>query len=148
MSVTTQVLKPALPVRPFVIAAGLAVFAALLIVGTQLAGWSIAFTIIGVGFILLAVALMLLAVWSWRAMAVTVTLDDEGFAISGPGPDQRGRWRDITKVTELPDRIVLYQGDSKRIQLVNPHGSTAPLEGLTAEITKRLDLSRGYGELR
>ncbi|MFZ1410951.1 MAG: hypothetical protein WAS07_05815 [Micropruina sp.] len=148
MTATTHVLKPALPLRPFAIAAGLAVFAAAVIVGSQLAGWSIAFSIGGVGLILLALVILLLTWWSWRAMAVTVTLDDEGFAIAGPGPDQRGNWRDITKVTELPGRIVLYQGDSKRIQLVSPHGSTASMDALATEIAQRLDLSRGYGELR
>lgn len=146
---TRYTLKPRPPLRAFVVAAALSLVAAVVIVvgADRLLGWV---TGIGIFVAALALALLLLAVGSMRTMRVHVDVDDEGYAISGPNIDKRGRWVDVTKLALADEgaRLVFHHGPIERTHLWSPMGGNDPsMAALVQDVTKRLDASRGYSNL-
>lgn len=141
---SVRVLSPRPPVRAVAIAAGVALLGVLLVVAPGLFGWSAYLIVSGVLLLIVSVVLGVVAFGVNARMRVRVTMDDEGYAITGPTLPQRGRWTDVTRVTQAPGRLVLHE-DERRVTLIDPSGSDAALTTLGAEIGRYLDRSRGYG---
>ena len=147
MSSRTHVITPPLPVRAVAVSAVLAIFGAALIVlpaALRLPG-VIAF----LGWVLLggAVALLVVAALSWRRMRVFAEFTDEGYLITGPGSQEQGSWAEVTKVTQAPASLTIHHGPERRVRLISRRGVTAEMVHLTADLTQRLDASRGYHAL-
>lgn len=88
-----------------------------------------------------------LAINAVRAMQVRVVLDDAGYRVEGPGAPRAGLWADVTRVTRAPGRITIHLRDGSLTHLVVPHGGSADMAAIGADIVRRLDASRGYRQV-
>ncbi len=147
MAETTHLVKPRPPVRAFGLAALLVVLGASLAVLADLLGWHVAVTVMGVVAILAGAGLVWLAINAVRAMQVRVVLDDAGYRVEGPGAPRAGLWADVTRVTRAPGRITIHLRDGSLTHLVVPHGGSADMAAIGADIVRRLDASRGYRQV-
>ena len=80
-------------------------------------------------------------------MRVFAEFTDEGYQITGPGSHEQGNWADVSKVTQAPASLTIHHGPERRVRLVSRRGVTAEMVHLTADLTHRLDASRGYRAL-
>ncbi len=134
--------------RPSLRALGLA--ALLLVVGgvllmmADLLDRQLALTAIGVGGVVLGLALFVAAWFLARSMRVEVVLDDNGYRLAGPGRPEQGTWAEVGRVTRGERGITLHRKDGTRLQLVVARGGVADLDALGADIAARLDENRGY----
>ncbi len=144
MSSRVHVLTPPLPLRAVGLAALLAVVGAGLIVAAAAAGLPVSVAVVGWILLAGAVALCVMAWTTWRRMRVRVELTDDGYIIAGPDAHERGRWADVTKVTQSPTTLVIHHGHDHRVRLVSQRGVTAELLHLSGDLVRRLDASRGY----
>ncbi|GAA1398907.1 hypothetical protein [Luteococcus peritonei] len=138
------VLKPAPPVRAFVIAAALVLLGALLVALTS-GGLGRALAVL---VLLAGVTLAAIAGSSMVRMRTFVDVDAEGYRITGPGTERQGTWEEVTKVTTSANgsHLTLYHGQVGRTHVIAPQGEDEQMTSLVADIAKRLDASRGYGE--
>ncbi len=145
MATSTYVIKPRPPVRAFALSAILALLGAAVIVLSAEYGWPVGVLALGVVVLVLSVALVVLAFVARSRMAVTVEITDDGYVVREPGGVREGRWADVTKVTEAPGRLTFHSGDDRRFHLMAPGGS-GDLDRIAAEVARRLDVQRGYGQ--
>lgn len=138
---TTHVLRPAPPLRSYVLAAVLAVLGVAMLVGSRFGAnlWLFVF-----GALVLADALVLVLVMrisSHRAQ-VAVDLDDDGYVVHGRDGDVRGTWSSVTRVTRSDDgtQLVFHQGPDRRLVLMG-----RDVTSLESDVVRCLDASRGYG---
>lgn len=143
-STARYVLKPRPPVRAFLIAAALALLGALLVAATG-GGLLRALAVL---VLLAGVALAAIAGSSMVQMRTFVDVDDAGYRMTGPGTDKSGSWDEVTKVTTSAagSHLTLYHGEVGRTHVIAPQGEDEEMTRLVADIAKRLDASRGYGE--
>lgn len=142
---TVHRFAPPLPMRALVLGAALAVLGAVLAVvlvdGSGSGLWALP------GGVLLAVgvALVLLAVVSTRRNAAVVELGDQGYRVSNRAGERRGDWSQVRRVKQSieGDRLTFVDADGAEVHVVAPRGS---ITSLSAEVTARLNRSRGYGE--
>ncbi len=145
MAESTHVIKPRPPVRAFVIAAvGSVVGAVLLVLGL---GQDLPIAVPVAGGIVLAsaVALLLGALLSMRRLAVTLTLDDDGYVLKGPGLEHAGQWSDVSKVTQTAEgsHVTIYHGSVRRTHLLFPGGDRQQIADVLNDVRARLDAYRG-----
>ncbi len=137
----THVLRPAVPLRSFVVAAVLAVVGAAMVLGSRVGGnlW-----LLGLGGLLLAdsVALVLMTTLSSRRARVAIDLDETGYVVHSREGDIRGRWDAVTRVTRSEDgtRLVFHQGAEQRLVLIG-----RDVGSLENDVVHYLDKNRGYG---
>ncbi len=146
MPESRYVLKPRPPIRAFLMAAGVSIVGAMLLVLSLANEWS---AVVGVlsGFLLaLGVVVAVLALVMMRALAVTVTLTSEGYAIEGSSGPQRGRWSEVGRVSRSSDGSIVniydHEGTRRRLAFANP--ADPQIDDLLADVAQRLDDSRGY----
>ena len=138
---TTHVLRPAPPLRSYVVAAVLAVLGVAMLIGSRFGAnlWLLLF-----GALVLVDGLALLVVMrvSARRARVVVDLDDNGYVVHGRDGDVRGTWDTVTKVTRSDDgsQLVFHQGPERRLVLIGRDVTT-----LENDVVRYLDRSRGYG---
>ncbi|MFT3876603.1 MAG: hypothetical protein QM708_09305 [Propioniciclava sp.] len=144
MAADVFVMTPRPPVRALALAAVFAIGGAALIVAPTPGVWRTIFAILGGLVLLVAVLLGLLAFAMPRRQRVTVSLDDAGYRVDGPSGVRVGTWASVTRVTAVPGRLTLHQGDNERIHLVSPGGPTLQMDALGEAISRRLDANRGY----
>ncbi|HET7723106.1 MAG TPA: hypothetical protein VFK68_00590 [Propionibacteriaceae bacterium] len=138
---TTHVLRPAPPLRSYVVAAVLAVLGVAMLIGSRFGAnlWLLLF-----GALVLVDGLALLVVMrvSARRARVVVDLDDNGYVVHGRDGDVRGTWDSVTKVTRSDDgsQLVFHQGPERRLVLIGRDVTT-----LENDVVRYLDRSRGYG---
>jgi hypothetical protein len=116
-----------------------------LVLMAELVDHNLVLTVGGLVILVLGLALFGTSWWLVRITRVQVVLDDDGYVIQGRESGLSGRWADVSRVTRGTDRITLFRSDGNRVQLIVPRGRLADLDGLGADITRRLDADRGYG---
>jgi hypothetical protein len=138
---TTHVLRPAPPLRSYLVAAVLATLGALMVVGSGFGKnpWILVF-----GALVLADGLVLVlmtTISSYRAR-VAVDLDESGYVIHSREGDVHGTWDELTRVTRSADstQLVFHQGDEHRLVLIGRE-----VTRLETDVARHLDKNRGYG---
>ncbi|MHB1009141.1 MAG: hypothetical protein ACYC1E_07890 [Propionibacteriaceae bacterium] len=138
---TTHVLRPAPPLRSYVVAAVLAVLGVAMLLGSRLGAnlWLFLF-----GALVLADGLVLLVVMriSSRRARVAVDLDENGYVVHSRDGDVRGTWDSVTRVTRSEDgtQLVFHEGPDRRLVLIGRDVSS-----LESDVVRYLDMNRGYG---
>lgn len=140
MAERTYVIQSRPPVRAFVVAAVAALVGALLLVGSFAWGWHVLWGVLGGLALVAGVALTIIAFLSIQRLAVHLTLDDEGYKVSGSEVDHAGQWRDVTKVTRSQEgsHVTIYHGVVRRTHLLFPAGDAAQIEEILADVRARL----------
>ena len=144
-----HVIKPRTPVRAFIIAAVLVLVGAVLVAVSAAQSAGAVWAALPAVLMVAGLALVGIAVASMVKMRTFVTVDDEGYRITGPGVDKQGTWVDVTRVTTSSNgsHLTLYHGEVGRTHILCPAGGDDPsMQALVADISRRLDDSRGYGE--
>ncbi len=135
-----HVLRPAIPVKPLVIAAVLSIIGAgtAVLGGSYGASWAIW---LGIAELVAGVGVLALALLAWRRGDVTVDLTDEGYRVEMPdGSVSSGDWEDVRKVDRIGDRLVFHH-DAERRTVLAGRG----IGVLERDLATHLDASRGYG---
>jgi len=141
--VTTHVLRPALPLRSYFVAAILAILGAAMVTGSGFGRnpWLLVF-----GALVLAdgLVLILMTTLSARRARVAVDLDQVGYVIHSQEGDVRGAWDQVTRVTRSADgtQLVFHQGDERRLVLIGRE-----VTSLESDVARYLDKNRGYGSM-
>jgi len=140
------VLRPAPPVRAFLVSAVLVLAGAVLsAVARDASGIWLALALL---VLLLGLVLAAIAAASMVRMRTFVDVDAQGYRITGPGIQKQGAWDDVTRVTTSGNgaRLSLHHGEVGRTHIIAPSGQDEQMTALTDEVAKRLDANRGYGE--
>ncbi|MEL4503472.1 hypothetical protein AAEX63_00865 [Luteococcus sp. H138] len=141
------VLKPALPIRAFLISAVLTLLGAILLAVTS--GAAALWVALSWIVLLLGLALAGMAAYSMVKLRTFVDLDEEGYKILGPGVEKAGSWSEVSKVTTSAQgaHLTLYHGQTSRTHILCPGGGAdAEMTRLVADVASHLDADRGYGE--
>lgn len=140
---TTHVLRPALPLRSYFVAAVLAILGAAMVAGSGFGKnpWLLVF-----GALVLAdgLVLILMTTISARRARVAVDLDEKGYVIHSREGDVHGAWGQVTRVTRSADgtQLVFHQGDERRLVLIGRE-----VTSLESDVARYLDKNRGYGSV-
>lgn len=138
---TTHVLRPATPLRSYVVAAVLAVLGVAMLLGSRFGAnlWLFLF-----GALVLVDGLVLVVVMriSARRARVAVDLDEHGYVVHSRDGDVRGTWDSVTRVTRSEDgtQLVFHEGPDRRLVLIGRDVSS-----LESDVVRYLDMNRGYG---
>lgn len=141
--VNQYALKPANPVRAWIVSALLLVLAILLIWGGVSPGETVRIVMLVLGVIAAVIGLVILAsaVFLVKHRTVTVVFSQEGFEVIGPGYYRSGDWIDVDAVSATPDgsRLVIDQGHIERTFIQVPGGvADEQMKALTKDIKRRL----------
>jgi hypothetical protein len=138
---TTHVLRPAVPLRSYVVAAVLAILGVAIVLSSRF-GANLWLLLLGALVLADAVVLVLMTTLSSRRARVAVDLDDTGYVIHSRDGDVHGRWEQVTRVTRSEDgtQLVFHQGAETRLVLIGR--DVALLEN---DVVHYLDKNRGYG---
>jgi hypothetical protein len=133
------------PVRSLAISAVAAVIAAAMIVFGSALDWPRAVAITGVGLMVFACALAVVALVLTARLRTTLVLDPESITIIQARRRRVVPWSTIEVVRRQGPRLLLItkRGDGENATVVNP-GTDATFNALIAEIQRRLDADRGY----
>ena len=137
---TTQ-LRPAPPLRSYLVASILATLGALMVVGSGFgkSPWLLVF-----GALVLAdgLVLVLMTTISSHRARVAVDLDESGYVIHSREGDVVGTWDQVTRVTRSEDgtQLVFHQGEEQRLVVIGRE-----VTRLESNVARYLDMNRGYG---
>jgi hypothetical protein len=138
------------PVRSLAISAGAAVIAAAMIVLSSTLDLPQVVTAAGVGLLILAVVLAVVALVLTARLRTTLVLDPETITIIKGRRRRVVPWSMIDIVRRHGPRLLLItqpEGGAD-VTVVNPGTATdATFDALIAEIQRRLDADRGYGRV-
>jgi len=144
------VLTAPLPVRSLAISAGAAVIAAAMIVLGNALDLPQLIVIAGVGLMIFAVLLAVVALVLTRRLRTTLILDATSITILNGRRRQVLQWSMIEVVRRQGSRLLLItkpEGGCD-VTVVNPRAeSDATFAALIAEIQKRLNTDRGYRQI-
>jgi hypothetical protein len=143
-------LTPPPPVRSLAISAGAAVIAAAMIVLGSALNLPQVIVIAGVGLMILAVILAVVALVLTGRLRTTLVLDPKSITIINGRRRQVVPWSMIDVVRRQGARLLLItkpEGGSD-VTVLNPRAETdATFSALIVEIQKRLNADRGYRQL-
>jgi hypothetical protein len=137
----THVLRPAPPLRSYLVAAILSTLGALMVAGSGFGKnpWLLVF-----GALVMADGLVLVLVTTISAYRarVNVDLDESGYVIHSREGDVDGTWDKVTRVTRSADgtELVFHQGEEQRLVLIG-----RDVTMLESDVARYLDKNRGYG---
>jgi hypothetical protein len=135
------------PVRPFAIAALLAIIGAALAVSSRALGLGSVALVLGIVVLGLAAALVLSALIVLGRLRSTLVLDADGITVSRGRRTRRLLWSDIDSVGLVGQRLTFRTkpaGDED-VSVINPRSGTDPrFTSLVAAIRGRLNANRGY----
>jgi hypothetical protein len=137
-------------VRSLAISAGAAVIAAAMIVLGSALDLPLLVTIAGVGLMIFACLLAVVALVLTARLRTTLALDSESITIIKGRRRRVVPWSTIEVVRSQGHRLLLITktGDTEDATVVNPGTATdATFNALIAEIQRRLDANRGYGRV-
>jgi hypothetical protein len=139
------------PVRSLAISAGAAVIGAATIVLGSALDLPRVVPIAGVGLMIFAVALAVLALVLITRLRTTLVLDPESITIIKGRRRRVVPWSTIDTVRRQGPRLLLItkpEGGASDATVVNPGAETdATFSALIAEIQKRLNADRGYRQI-
>ena len=138
---TTYVLRPAPPLRSYLVAAILAALGALMVVGSGL-GKNLWLLVFGALVLADGLVLVLMTTISAYRARVAVDLDENGYVIHSREGDVHGTWDQITRVTRSADgtQLVFHHGEEQRLVLIGRE-----VTRLESNVARYLDKNRGYG---
>jgi hypothetical protein len=138
------------PVRSLAISAVTALIAATMIVLGSALDLPPVVTIVGVGLMIFACVLAVLALVLTARLRTTLALNPESITIIKGRRRRVVPWSTIEVVRRQGPRLLLITkpGDAEDATVVNPGTATdATFNALIAEIQRRLDANRGYGRV-
>ena len=140
---TTHVLRPAPPLRSYLVAAVLAFLGAAMVLGSGF-GRNLWFLVFGALVLADGLALVLVTTISARRARVAVDLDEIGYVVHSREGDVHGTWDQVTRVTRAADgtQLVFHQGDERRLVLIGRE-----VTSLESDVARYLDKNRGYGSV-
>jgi hypothetical protein len=144
------VLTAPLPVRSLAISAGAAVIAAAMMVLGNALDLPQFIVIAGVGLMIFAVLLAVVALVLTRRLRTTLILDATSITILNGRRRQVLQWSMIEVVRRQGSRLLLITKPEggRDVTVVNPRAeSDATFAALIAEIQKRLNTDRGYRQI-
>jgi hypothetical protein len=144
------VLTAPLPVRSLAISAGAAVIAAAMMVLGNALDLPQFIVIAGVGLMIFAVLLAVVALVLTRRLRTTLILDATSITILNGRRRQVLQWSMIEVVRRQGSRLLLITkpAGGRDVTVVNPRAeSDATFAALIAEIQKRLNTDRGYRQI-
>lgn len=147
METTTYTIRPRPPLRAFALAAVLAVAGAALVVAAKIWSWHMAVIIVGVLLLVGSMGLITSALRVPLGLTVRVAFSEDGYSVEKAGQVRTGRWSEVTRVTSEPGHITFHLADEQRFHLLFAHEAREQQPELEADITRRLDNSRGYRPL-
>ena len=139
-----------LPVRSLAISAGAAVIAAAMIVLGNALDLPQFIVIAGVGLMIFAVLLAVVALVLTRRLRTTLILDPTSITILNGRRRQVLPWSMIEVVRRQGSRLLLITkpGSGSDVTVINPRAETdATFCALIAEIQRRLNADRGYRQV-
>ena len=141
IGMTTYVLRPAPPLRSYLVAAILAALGALMVVGSGL-GKNLWLLVFGALVLADGLVLVLMTTISAYRARVAVDLDENGYVIHSREGDVHGTWDQITRVTRSEDgtQLVFHHGEEQRLVLIGRE-----VTRLESNVARYLDKNRGYG---
>jgi hypothetical protein len=137
-------------VRSLAISAVAAVIAAVMIVLGNALDLPQVITIVGVGLMIFACLLAVVALVLTARLRTTLALDSESITIIKGRRRRVVPWSSIDVVRRQGPRLLLITkpGDGMDATVVNPPTATdATFDALIAEVQRRLDADRGYGPI-
>lgn len=143
--VSVYQLRPAPPIRAFLLAGIGSILGAVVIVLSRAQGWHGVVTALGVLLLVLGLVLLGGAFYAMTRMQVKAELTPTGYSFRTPAGVRHGTWADTVKVTtsESGRRITFHRRDESLQHVVTPVGSTdSAMRRLTTDITDRLKRSR------
>ncbi|GAB3705687.1 hypothetical protein [Mariniluteicoccus flavus] len=143
--VTVHLLRPAPPVRAFLIAAVLSVLGAVVLVASSRNGWPLVVLVLGGVLAAAGVALLAVAVATMVRMRVRAELTPTGYSFRTPAGVRQGTWAETVKVTasDTGHRLSFVHRDESVDHVMTPLGHDDPEMGeLVADLTRRLEASR------
>ena len=145
MAPTTFLIPPRPPVRAFAIAAVLALVGAVLLVVSLSLSWPIFIAVIGAAVGVTGFALLALALLVMRRSTLVLTMNDDGYAVTGSGKALKGDWLEVNRVTQSRQggEVTIYHRDNRRAHLVFPSDDSAQVAAVVADIRSRLNAARG-----
>lgn len=143
--VTQHTLRPAPPVRAFLIAALATLLGAVLAVAAHSQQWHVAVLVIAVIVLLAGLALLGAGIVALTRMTVRGELTDQGYEFRTPRGIRSGKWADTVQVLagDHGSRLTFVNRDESTVTIVPPLGDEDPAyDALVRDITARLDASR------
>ena len=146
MPETSHLITPKPPVRAFFLAAVASLIGCVVLVLAVALKWGTLVWALGVLVLVAGEALLLVALFSTRARAARLFLDDEGYRLVSRSGQQEGSWDDVTRVTQSADGAVvtIHEGADVRRVLVFSKPDDPALDKVLADISRRLDTAKGY----
>lgn len=144
--VSVHLLRPAPPVRAFLVAAVATVAGAVLIVATLTFGWPVVVAWLGGLLVALGLVLLALGVVALMRLRVRAELTPSGYSFRTPGGVRHGTWADTTEVraSDGGHHLTLVHRDGAVDHVLTPQGHDDPALGdLIQDLTRRLEGSRG-----
>lgn len=138
---THHVLRPRTPVRAWVLVSLMLIVGIIVLIVGLVNGIRVPALVIGGVLVLVGAVLGLITGSFVATRTLQVTLDDEGYQISGPGYRREGAWREVDQVRSTPDglRLVIASGPVRRDFIQAPGGvTTEQMRALTDDIATRL----------
>lgn len=138
---TYHALRPRPPIRAWMLAVLLATIGAILLIFGVGRTPGLVMAVCGGVLLVLGIALGMLGIIFVNARTVHITLDAQGFQVSGPGYQRSGEWDEVTAVNATPDgaRIVIACGRVSRVFIQAPGGvADATMDRIAEEISVHL----------
>lgn len=142
----TFFLKPRPPLRAFATAAVMSLVGALFLVLAVQSLWHTVVVAIAAIILILGIALFLVSLIAMLRLGVRITINDEGYEVSGTHQSHSGKWDDVTKVTQAVEgaHITIYHGNVVRTHLIFPGGpAQEQMQDVVDAIMERLHKAKG-----
>lgn len=139
MSASSYLIPARPPFRALLIAAIAALVGAGLLVAALALNWHALIALLGGVLLAAGVALCSAAIAAMRRRVVRLTLDHEGYQITGPQQRHRGTWAKVRRVTinDSGDRLTIHH-DTSRTYLVFPGRDETLIADICDDIRGRL----------
>lgn len=146
MDDTHYVIKPRPPFRAFFIAAVATILGAALVVLTLVNAWHWVVLALGIIVLVAGLVLFLAGLAATGRGRVAITFTDDGYSLDGSAGSEGGRWETVTRVTQSDDgrHVTVHNGSDERHHLVFAPGNSGQVAELLEDMTKRLDVAKGY----
>ena len=140
MAESVYTITPRPPIRALVIAAVTSLVGAVLLVVALASSWHVAVAVVGGLLLAGGLALAVAALLTPSRLAVTVTLDDDGYRVTGSGGEQVGAWDDVTRVTQSDDgaHVTIHHGEDRRNHLIFAGQDPAVIAKVLLDVQRRL----------
>lgn len=147
-SATTIQIKGRPKVKTLAYSAGIALAGMAVLALTLAFNWGESAVTIGLALAGLGIGFVIVAQEAARKSSVVARLDEDGFLLSSSRTRYGLPWKDVRRVSMAGNRITIRDNKGQDASVVAPPGAgPEELDALAAEMIRRLDASRGYGQI-